>query len=61
MFLESQNKVTKFPNYLTLLLTLLLKLILNLVIYFIGSWAGSITNPIASLGMPLVATLGVDP
>lgn len=61
MSLESQNKVTKFPNYLTLLLTtipVLLKLTLNLVIYSIGSCRGSITGLIAPLGVPSGCDLG---
>ncbi len=52
---ESQNKVTKFPNCLTLLFTtilVLLKLTLNLVIYSTRSQGGSITNSTTSWGAP---------
>ncbi len=52
---KSQNKITKFPHCLTLLLTtisILLKLTINLVIYVTRSWGGSIIGLIIPLSTP---------
>jgi len=58
---KSQNKVTNFPNFLTLLfitIPVLLKLTLNSVIYFTRSWGGLIIGLIVPLGMPFGCDLG---
>jgi len=59
--LESQNKVTKIPNYLTILFTIilvLLKLIMNLVIYPTGSRGSLIIGAIVPLGVTSDCNLG---
>jgi hypothetical protein len=59
--LESQNKVTKIPNYLTLLFTIILvlpKLTMNSIIYSTESQGSSIIGSTVLLSTPSNCDLG---